>query len=68
VVKTIDAMFDGNVFRPSEPVALTPNTHVRITFETSALSIEPATSFLDTASSLKLEGPADWSVNLRRLI
>jgi predicted DNA-binding antitoxin AbrB/MazE fold protein len=59
MVKTIEATFDGTVFRPTEPVLLEPNTRVKITFKT-----EPATklrSFLDTARSLNLDGPADWS-------
>jgi predicted DNA-binding antitoxin AbrB/MazE fold protein len=68
MVKTIDATFDGIVFRPVEPIALEPNTRVRITVETSTPSTEPVASFLDTASSLNLEGPADWSANLHRCL
>jgi predicted DNA-binding antitoxin AbrB/MazE fold protein len=30
---TIDAMFDGEVFRPSQPVELKPNTPVKLTVE-----------------------------------
>lgn len=58
---TIEATFDGQVFRPAGPVALPPNTIVRITVET--LPDEPA-SFLKTARSLDLEGPPNWATNL----
>jgi predicted DNA-binding antitoxin AbrB/MazE fold protein len=68
MVKTIDATFDGIVFRPEEPISLEPNTRVRITVETTTPSTEPPASFLDTASSLNLEGPADWSANLHRYL
>ena len=34
MVKTIEALFDGTVFHPTEPVALAPNTRVRMTIET----------------------------------
>jgi len=63
MVKTIDAVFDGTVFRPSEPVSLDPNTRVQITIETTTPAAE-GTSFLQVASELKLEGPSDWSANL----
>jgi hypothetical protein len=66
MVKTIDAMFDGAVFRPAEPIALEPNTRVRLTVETPMSATEPTASFLDTARSLNLEGPVDWSANLHR--
>ena len=58
MVRTIEAVYDGKVFLPSEPVSLKPNTHLRISVFTD--EGEPA-SFLDVAQSLKLDGPADWS-------
>ena len=61
----IEATFDGEVFRPSQPVPLEPNTPVRLAVETASPTPAPAPcSFLDTAISLKLEGPADWSANI----
>ncbi|HSC70699.1 MAG TPA: antitoxin family protein [Candidatus Methylomirabilis sp.] len=64
MVKTIEALFDGTVFRPTESVPLAPNTRVRVTIET-VLSGEVATaSFLRTARNLHLDGPPDWSVNI----
>lgn len=64
IVKTIEALFDGAVLHPAEPLELAPNTVVRITIETDPVQEEEATSFLRTARSLSLEGPADWSENL----
>jgi len=59
--KTIEATFDGQVFRPTGPISLPPNTPVRLTVE--ALPAKPA-SFLRTARSLNLEGPLDWASDL----
>ena len=61
---TIDATFDGNVFRPSGPVPLSPNTSVRLTVETLPVVSGAPTSFLRTAQSLHLQGPPDWASNL----
>jgi hypothetical protein len=61
---TIEATFDGSVFRPIQPVLLTPNTTVRLTVETLPTESGPTTSFLRTARSLNLHGPADWASNL----
>ena len=58
---TIEARFDGRVFHPTEPLDLPANTVVRLIIE--PLPDEPA-SFLRTARSLRLEGPADWASNL----
>jgi predicted DNA-binding antitoxin AbrB/MazE fold protein len=55
---TIDAVYDGKVFRPSKPVKIEPNTKVRILVEYSE---NAPVSFLDVAQSLDLAGPADWS-------
>jgi predicted DNA-binding antitoxin AbrB/MazE fold protein len=64
MIKTVEAIFDGQVFRPSEPVELKPNTRVRIIIETMLPEGEKVTSFLRTARALNLEGAPDWSVNL----
>ena len=61
VPKTLEAVFDGEVLRPEEPVELEPNTRVRITIEAVAPTTAKARSFLRTAQSLHLEGPSDWS-------
>lgn len=60
----INATFDGSVFRPTEPVALAPNTSVRLTVEKLSEKTGEPYSFLHLARSLNLEGPVDWSENL----
>jgi hypothetical protein len=61
---TVDALFDGTVLRPVEPLELEPNTHVRITIELVAPEVNKPRSFLETAKNLNLEGPSDWAANL----
>jgi hypothetical protein len=64
MVKTIEALFDGTVFRPTAPIALAPNTRVRITIETMPHPEGETTSFLRMARTLNLDGPPDWSANI----
>lgn len=66
--KTLTATFDGDVFRPDEPVELGPNTRVRLTVETAEDSGEERGTFLKTARSLELEGPPDWSSRLDKYL
>lgn len=63
MIKTIDAIFDGKAFLPTEPVVLEPNTRVKVIIETLVLD-NTSRSFLQTAQSLNLDGPPDWSANL----
>jgi predicted DNA-binding antitoxin AbrB/MazE fold protein len=65
---TIEAVFDGEVFRPDEPLRLEPNTRVTLVVITRDDTSVPSESFLDTAMSIKLEGPADWSENFDRYL
>jgi predicted DNA-binding antitoxin AbrB/MazE fold protein len=62
--QTLDAVFDGDVFRPDQPIELEPNTRVRITIEPAATSAQESESFLRVAQSLNLDGPPDWSSRL----
>ena len=62
--QTLDATFDGNVFRPDQPIELEPNTRVRITIEPNTTAEKNRESFLRVARSLKLDGPRDWSTRL----
>jgi hypothetical protein len=75
---TIDATFDGEVFRPTEPVALEPNTPVKLTVETATSptptgetrerQVKPY-SFFDVARSLNItDGPPDWSANVDKYL
>jgi len=68
MVKTIEAMFDGAVFRPVEPIKLEPNSRVRLTVETPVPPTQETASFLQTALALNLEGPVDWSANLHHYL
>lgn len=60
---TVTATFDGTVLRPDKPLELPPNTRVRITVEPEKRTGKRR-SFLSTARSLDLRGPADWSERL----
>jgi predicted DNA-binding antitoxin AbrB/MazE fold protein len=64
MVRIIEAVFDGKVLRPEDPLALEPNTRVRITIESLEPEKDTSASFLDTARSLNLDGPADWAANI----
>jgi predicted DNA-binding antitoxin AbrB/MazE fold protein len=62
--RTIDAVYDGQVFRPSEPVQLKPNTRVKIIVDTEEEEKDKPKSFLQTVRALNLDGPADWARNI----
>ena len=53
---TLDAIFDGNVFRPDVPIQMKQNTRVHITVEAVVVSEQESESFLNVARSLNLEG------------
>ena len=65
---TIGATFDGSVFRPIDPIALAPNTQVRLTVETLPPASTTSHSFLQTAQALNLAGPPDWSSNVDKYL
>lgn len=62
--QTLNATFDGAVFKPDQPIELEPNTRVRITIEATTPVEKEGSSFLRVARSLNLEGPPDWSSRL----
>ena len=64
MTKTLEATFDGAVFRPDEPVGLQPNTRVQIIVTVKPASEHEPKSFLRVARSLRLQGPPDWSSRL----
>ena len=64
MIETIEAVFDGKVLRPENPLALEPNTRVRVTIETVGPVTRKSISFLDTAQSLNLDGPPDWAESI----
>lgn len=62
--QTIEAVYDGTVFRPSSPLLLKPNTRVMITIEKVKTKRAKIKSFLETARSAKIKGPSDFSENI----
>lgn len=59
--QTLEATFDGQVFRPVKSVELQPDTRVQLVVTVKATPEEKPKSFLRVARSLKLQGPKDWS-------
>jgi predicted DNA-binding antitoxin AbrB/MazE fold protein len=59
--QTVEATFDGQVFRPIETVELQPNTQVQLVVTVKIMPEKKTKSFLNTARSLKLKGPKDFS-------
>ena len=65
MTRTIQAVFDGEVLRPQEPLDLEPEARVQIIIQSLPDRTNVGTqSFLDVAVALDLEGPSDWSENL----
>ncbi len=51
MTKTLEAIFDGAVFRPDEPVELQPNTRVQIVVTVKPTPEQKPKSFLQVARS-----------------
>jgi predicted DNA-binding antitoxin AbrB/MazE fold protein len=68
MTRTVEAVFDGEVIRPDEPLDLEPNTRVRITVEDKLKAEPKRRSFLRTARSLNLDGPSDWSERIEEYL
>ena len=64
MTRTLNATYDGQVFKPDEPLHLPPNTRVVITIDTAEAKARAPQSFLKTAVALQLDGPSDWSSRL----
>lgn len=64
VLKTFEAIYDGQVIRPDVPLKLEPNTRIRITITPVKPAHSKKNSFLATARALKLKGPTDLAENL----
>ena len=68
--ESVEVVYDGQVLLPKHALPYAPNTHLRITIEEVAAEQtdgEPR-SFFDTARSLNLDGPADWSENVDKYL
>jgi len=60
--RTVNAIFENGVFRPTEPVALSDGAHVEITVHTSETVAEhgvSAAGMLARLAALPIEGDAD---------
>lgn len=63
--KILDATFDGEVFRPDEPIDLQPNTKVKLQlFVEKKKKTGKPYSALHYMASLNLDGPSDFAANL----
>lgn len=70
--QTLEAVFDGVVFRPDKPVELQPNTHVQIVITAKSGPRNPSKTlgeliddcFKDVPSEVMDNLPADASLNL----
>jgi predicted DNA-binding antitoxin AbrB/MazE fold protein len=62
--QVIDAVYDGRVFLPQQAPILKANTRVRITVEQVKVKKAKKKSFLETARSIKINAPADFSANV----
>ncbi|HXG84443.1 MAG TPA: antitoxin AF2212-like protein [Pyrinomonadaceae bacterium] len=62
---TLEATFDGEVFRPDEPVDLEPNTRVKLNLVVKKKKkTDKPYSFLDYALSIDLDAPPDYASNI----
>ncbi|MGC1378114.1 MAG: hypothetical protein WA821_17930 [Anaerolineales bacterium] len=75
VTKTFEAIYDGKVLRPTQPLELAPNTSVRLTTSCPNLGIEAPKakrarkkSFLEVIEALNVEAPPDWSENIEKYL
>ena len=64
MLRSIEAIFDGEVFHPAEEVELEANTRVRLLFEAILIDNPEGPSFLDLDAQLELDGPEDWSLKI----
>ena len=63
--QTIEAIFDGLVFRPLEPVELAPNSRVRLTLADASLSLESVAALFASRAEARQGGEEE---NLDRYI
>lgn len=69
MTQSMEAVSDGEVLCPQEPLQFKPNTRVRIIIESMIENGEAKpVSFLDAALSLNLDGPPNWSKNVDKYL
>lgn len=64
MMQMVPATFDGEVFRPKEPVHLDPNTDVLLAVHSEDTRKPRTRSFLDTALAISGDGPSDLSLRI----
>ena len=72
--KIVEATYDGEAFRPNEPINLATDTKVKVIIGENSGGLEllevpkkekgEPYSFFKFARSLNLDGPSDFSINL----
>lgn len=65
---TLEATFDGEVFRPAQKIDLEPDTKVEITVKESKEKKGEPYSFLDYAKSVSLDAPPDYATNIDKYL
>lgn len=62
MVKTITALFDGEVLRPTSPVDLKPNVRYRLTVDDEVHAGDSASAWEVLVPLIgAIEGPEDWA-------
>ncbi|HEY1717263.1 MAG TPA: antitoxin AF2212-like protein [Verrucomicrobiae bacterium] len=64
MTQALKAIYDGEVFRPEEPVKIPAHTSVELLVHTAGKEKKKnGQSFLKEIAALNLHGPSDWSEN-----
>lgn len=63
-----DAVFDGHVLRPEDPIPLEPDTRVRVTVEAVRVKTGEPHCSLRAMLAANLDGPPDWSERLHEYL
>lgn len=61
MTQIVKAVYDGEVFKPEEPVKIPAHTSVELLVHTVPGESGEPQSFLKGIAALELRGPADWS-------
>lgn len=63
-----DAVFDGDVLRPEDPIPLEPNARVRVTIEAVRVKTGEPYCSLHAMLAANLDGPPDWSERIHEYL
>ncbi len=64
----LEAVYDGEVLRPIQPLDLEPNTRLRINVEVDEPEINPGVPSCKLLVRSTLEGPSDWSARIEEYL